>query len=67
VRLRSRTVVEDPFTDEVIGPLVEVNGGSDSTRRGIVPKKTMEKVSKLVEVVRACQVNILLDLYFSTF
>jgi hypothetical protein len=47
--------------------MVELNRGSDSTRRGIVPKKTMEKSSKLVEVVRACQVNILLDLYFSTF
>src|SRR5258708_9478949 len=42
-------------------------GGSDSTRRGIVPKKTMDKASKLVEVIRACHVNILLDLYLIPF
>jgi hypothetical protein len=41
--------------------------GSDSTRRRIVPKKTMEKASKLVEVIRAGYVNILFDLYFSAF
>src|ERR1700733_9174686 len=49
------------------GPPVEADRGIDSTRRGIVRKKTMEKASKLVEVIRACHVNILLDLYLRAF